>query len=77
MMRLKLIRDLLTLLRVLDSQQAKSTKEIAGEAGMQLRAAYRWLTVLEQEGSVEKFGSAPFRYRLRPDGVRLKRNLKR
>jgi len=39
MMRLKLIRDLLTLLRVLDSQQAKSTKDIAEEAGMQLRAA--------------------------------------
>lgn len=77
MMRLKLIRDMLTLLRVLDSQQAKPIKDIAEEAGMQIRAAYRWLTVFEQEGLVEKFDSAPARFRLRPDGVRLKRSLKR
>ena len=71
-----LIRELLRLLRALDSKKAKTVKDISSKSGMELRQTYRWLEALEEEKMVEKFGKSPARYRLKPVGTRLRRGLK-
>jgi len=47
-----LIRELLRLLRALDSMKAKTVKDISDESCMELRQAYRWLKALEKETMV-------------------------
>jgi DNA-binding IclR family transcriptional regulator len=71
-----LIRELLKLLRALDSKKAKTVKDISSESGMGLRQTYRWLEALEDEKMVEKFDKSPARYRLKPVGTRLRRSVK-
>ena len=71
-----LIRELIRLLRSLDSKKAKTVKDISSESGMGLRQAYRWLEALEDEKMVEKFDRSPARYRLKPIGTRLRRRVK-
>ena len=71
-----LIRELLRLLRALDSKKAKTVKDISSESGMELRQTYRWLEALEAEKMVQKFDRSPARYRLKPIGTRLRRGLK-
>ena len=71
-----LIRELLRLLRALDSKKAKTVKDISSESGMELRQTYRWLEALEAEKMVDKFDRSPARYRLKPVGTRLRRSVK-
>ena len=71
-----LIRELLRLLRALESKKAKTVKDISSESGMGLRQTYRWLETLEEEKMVEKFDKSPARYRLKPIGSRLRRSVK-
>ena len=70
------IRELLRLLRALDSKKAKTVKDISSESGMGLRQVYRWLDELEAERMVDKFDRSPARYRLKPIGTRLRRSAK-
>ena len=56
-----LIRELLRLLRALDSKKAKTVKEISFDSGMELRQTYRWLEALDEEKMVEKFDRSPLR----------------
>ena len=71
-----LIRELLRLLRALESNKAKTVKDISSESGMELRQTYRWLEALEAEKMVDKFDRSPARYRLKPFGTRLRRTIK-
>jgi len=71
-----LIRELLKLLRALDTKKAKTVKDISSESGMGLRQTYRWLEALEAEEMVEKFERSPARFRLKPVGTRLRRSVK-
>jgi DNA-binding IclR family transcriptional regulator len=71
-----LIRELLRLLRALDSKKAKTVKDISSDSGMGLRQTYRWLEALEEEKMVEKFDKSPARFRLKPIGTRLRRSVK-
>ena len=69
-----LIRELLRLLRALDSKKAKTVKDISSESGMGLRQTYRWLEALEAEKMVDKFDRSLARYRLKPVGTRLRQS---
>jgi DNA-binding IclR family transcriptional regulator len=71
-----LIRELLRLLRALDTMKAKTVRDISDESGMGLRQAYRWLKALEEEKMVQKFEKSPARYRLKPIGTRLRRSVR-
>jgi DNA-binding IclR family transcriptional regulator len=68
-----LIRELLRLLRTLDAREAKTAKELSAESGMELRQVYRWLKALDAENLIENFGNNPARYRLKPEGSRLRK----
>jgi len=71
-----LIRELLRLLRSLDTMKAKTVRDISDESGMGLRQAYRWLGTLEEEKLVQKFDRSPARYRLKPIGTRLRKSVR-
>ena len=68
-----LIRELLKLLRALHTQEALTAKDVSGDSGMGLRQVYRWLKALDAENLLESFGNNPAKYRLRPEGSRLRR----
>ena len=70
-----LIRELLKLLRALDTKQAKTVKDLSAESSMGLRQVYRWLKALEAEKLIETFDRFPARYRLKPVGSRLRRSI--
>jgi len=67
-----LIRELIRLLRSLDTKKAKTVKDISSESSMALRQIYRWLEALEAEKMVDKFERSPARCRLKPIGTRLR-----
>ena len=71
-----LIRELLKLLRTLDTKEAKTVKDLSAESGMGLRQVYRWLKALEAEKLIERFDRFPARYRLKPAGSRLRRSIR-
>lgn len=71
-----LIRELLKLLRALDTKQAKTVKDLSAESGMGLRQVYRWLKALEAEKLIEPFDRFPARYRLKPAGSKLRRSVR-
>ena len=74
--RKNLIRELLRVLRALESKKAKTVKDISSESGMELQQTYRWLEALEAEKMVDKFDRSPARFRLKPFGTRLRRTIK-
>jgi DNA-binding IclR family transcriptional regulator len=72
-----LIRELVKLLRALDSREAKTAKELSSESGMALRQVYRWVKALDEERIIESFGNNPAKHRLKPEGSRLRRKIRR
>ena len=71
-----LIRELLKLLHALDTKEAKTVKDLSAESGMGLRQVYRWLKALDAEKLIESFGNNPARYRLKPEGSKLRRRVR-
>ncbi len=69
-----LIRELLKLLRALDTREALTAKDVSSDSGMGLRQVYRWLKALDSENLIESFGNNPARYRLKPERSRLRRS---
>jgi DNA-binding IclR family transcriptional regulator len=72
-----LIRELVRLLRILDTREAMTIKDISAESGMGLRQAYRWIKALDDERMIESFGNNPARYRLKPEGSKLRRKVRK
>jgi hypothetical protein len=71
-----LIRELLKLLRALDTREAKTAKELSAESGMALRQVYRWVKALDEERIIESLGNNPAKHRLKPEGSRLRRKVR-
>ena len=72
----RLIRELLRLLRALDSREPLTVKDLSKETGMALRQVYRWVKAFDEEKIIETFGNNPARHRLKPDGSRLRRKMR-
>lgn len=72
----RLVRDLVKLLRALDSREAKTVKALSVETGMGLRQVYRWVKALDAEKVIETFGNNPAKHRLKPEGSRLRRRVR-
>lgn len=66
-----LIRQMARMVRALNVDKAITVNEMALEAGVHLRQAYRWLHALQDEGMVDEFDFHPSRFRLRKPGVQL------
>ena len=72
-----LIRELVKLLRALDTMESKTVKALSTETGMALRQVYRWVKALDEERIIESFGNNPAKHRLKPEGSKLRRSVKR